>query len=230
MALYAIGDLHLSFSSNKPMDIFGDNWNNHEEKIKKNWLDNICDDDVVLIPGDISWAMKLEEAMIDLEWINSLPGKKVLLRGNHDYWWNSITKMNKLFDNMFFLQNNYYGYKNYAICGTRGWICPNDVKFTKHDEKIYNRELYRLRLSLETAKKDNFEKFIVMTHYPPTNDKFQNSGFLEIYDEYAVEKVIYGHLHDTISFEMGLKGIHNGVSYNLVSCDYINFTPVYIMD
>ena len=230
MALYGIADLHLSFEADKPMNIFGENWADHEEKIKENWLKKIKDKDTVLIPGDISWAMKLQEAMTDLRWINSLPGRKILLRGNHDYWWSSISKMNNLFDNMFFLQNNYYMYKDYALCGTRGWTCPNDVKFDDHDKKIYDREIHRLRLSLESAKKDGFKKYIVMTHYPPTNEKFEKSGFVDIYEEYKVERVIYGHLHGKDSFKMGLKGIYNNVEYILLSCDFVNFNPVKIMD
>lgn len=230
MALYGIADLHLSFEADKPMDIFGENWADHEEKIKENWLKKIEDKDTVLIPGDISWAMKLQEAMTDLRWINSLPGRKILLRGNHDYWWSSISKMNNLFDNMFFLQNNYYIYKDYALCGTRGWTCPNDVKFDDHDKKIYDREIHRLRLSLESAKKDGFKKYIVMTHYPPTNEKFEKSGFVDIYEEYKVERVIYGHLHGKDSFKMGLNGIYNNVEYILLSCDFVNFNPVKIID
>lgn len=230
MALYGIADLHLSFEADKPMDIFGENWADHEEKIKENWLKKIEDKDTVLIPGDISWAMKLQEAMTDLRWINSLPGRKILLRGNHDYWWSSISKMNNLFDNMFFLQNNYYMYKDYALCGTRGWTCPNDVKFDDHDKKIYDREIHRLRLSLESAKKDGFKKYIVMTHYPPTNEKFEKSGFVDIYEEYKVERVIYGHLHGKDSFKMGLNGIYNNVDYILLSCDFVDFNPVKIMD
>jgi len=230
MALYGIADLHLSFEVDKPMDIFGEAWVCHEEKIKRNWIEKIGDEDTVLIPGDISWAIKLDEAMTDLSWINSLPGKKILLRGNHDYWWASITKMNNLFDNMYFLQNNYYIYNDYALCGTRGWNCPNNVKFDKHDKKIYDRELHRIRLSLEAAKKNGYNKYIVMTHYPPTNEKLERSGFLDIYEEYKVEKVVYGHLHDKDSFKMGLKGIHNGIEYKLISSDFIDFNPIKIMD
>jgi len=230
MALFAIGDLHLSFMTDKPMDVFGEKWINHAEKIKNNWRYKISNEDVVLIPGDISWAMKLNEAYYDLEWISNLPGKKFLIRGNHDYWWASLSKMNTLFDNIFFLQNNYYLYEDYAICGTRGWICPNENKFDDHDRKIYKRELHRLKLSLDAAVNDGYNKFIVMTHYPPTNEKLEKSGFVEIYEEYKVEKVIYGHLHDIDSFNAGLKGIRNGVEYILTSSDYLNFDPIKILD
>ncbi|PAB60644.1 metallophosphoesterase [Anaeromicrobium sediminis] len=226
MSLYAIGDLHLSFSTEKPMDIFGKNWIDHHIKIEESWRSKITNEDTVLIPGDISWAMSLEDAKIDLEWIDKLPGKKILLRGNHDYWWTSLKKMNGLFESMVFVQNNHVEYEDYAICGTRGWLCPNDNKFTDHDQKIYDRELHRLKLSLDSTKRD---KIIVMTHYPPTNDKLQDSGFTKIYEEYNVEKVIYGHLHGRHSYNTGLKGNYNNVEYVLTSCDYLDFNPVKIL-
>lgn len=234
MALYAIGDLHLSFSSDKPMDVFGEHWSNYEEKIKESWLECVSDSDTVLIPGDISWAMKLDQAMVDLEWIHKLPGRKILLRGNHDYWWSSLKKLQGLFDEMYFLQNNFYVYETtdqtYAICGTRGWLCPNPNKFEENDQKIYDRELLRLKLSLDAAKAAGHEKIIVMTHYPPTNDSRDRSGFVEIYEEYGVEKVIYGHLHSEYSFEAGLQGLHNNVEYLLTSCDYLDFQLKKIME
>ena len=136
MALYAISDLHLALSTDKPMDIFGGHWVNHDEKIKKNWENKITEEDTVLIAGDISWSMKHEESKIDLDWINSLPGNKIISKGNHDYWWTTVTNLNKLYDNMKFLQTNFYEYGEYAICGGRGWICPNDFKFDDNDEKI----------------------------------------------------------------------------------------------
>ncbi|HEY5525545.1 MAG TPA: metallophosphoesterase, partial [Clostridium sp.] len=195
MALYAISDLHLGFNEDKPMDIFGEKWTGHPEKIKNNWIKKVNKEDTVLIAGDISWAMSSDSSGIDLQWVEELPGKKILSRGNHDYWWNSITKLNALFENTKFLQNNYYSYEDYAICGTRGWTCPGGDKFTEKDKKIYLRELIRLRLSLDEAKKNGFSKFIVMLHYPPTNERFEESDFVKIIKEYGVEKVIYGHLH-----------------------------------
>lgn len=230
MALYAIGDLHLSGGTDKPMDIFGEQWVQHHNKIKEKWLKYVRHGDVVLIPGDISWAMNLQEAMIDLKWIHELPGKKILLKGNHDYWWSSVTKLNRLFENIFFLQNNFYTYGDIAICGTRGWICPNEKKFDAQDEKVYARELHRLRLSLDEGKKNGYENIIVMTHYPPTNDKLEPSGFTAIYEEYRVKKVIYGHLHGAESFQGALQGKMNGVEYYLASCDYLNFTPLKVLD
>lgn len=230
MSLYVIGDLHFSTAVNKPMNIFGDNWDNHEDKIINSWKSEVNEEDTVLIVGDTSWAINMNEAEEDLNIIHNLPGKKIYVKGNHDYWWTTVAKLNKLYDDMSFLQNNFYQYEEYAICGTRGWICPNDVKFTEDDEKIYKREAHRLKLSLDAAKKAGFKKIIVITHYPPTNDKLDPSLFTEIYESYGVEKVVYGHLHGKESFKMGLKGIRNEVEYNLVSCDYVDFNLIKIMD
>ncbi len=233
MALFAIGDLHLSFSSNKPMDVFGENWSDYENKIKESWLELVSPEDTVLIPGDISWAMHLEQAKIDLEWIHNLPGRKILLRGNHDYWWSSLKKLQVLYEDMDFLQNNHFEYVSegmtYAICGTRGWLCPNPNKFDDNDLKIYNRELLRLRLSLDSAKQAGHTRFIVMTHYPPTNDMQADSGFNEIYEEYGVERVVYGHLHSEHAFHTGLQGDRRGVTYQLVSSDYLDFALTKIL-
>jgi uncharacterized protein len=230
MALYAIGDLHFSKAVDKPMNIFGDNWKNHEEKIIKSWINNVDDNDTVLVLGDTSWGINMEEAMPDLDIIDKLPGNKIFVKGNHDYWWTTVGKLNKLFDKMKFLQNNYYRYEEYAVCGGRGWICPNEVKFDENDKKIYHREVHRIKLSLDAAKKDGYEKIIVITHYPPTNDKLEESEFTKLYKEYNVEKVIYGHLHGKESFKMGLKEVYNGVEYSLASCDYTEFKLIKIME
>jgi predicted phosphohydrolase len=230
MALFAIGDLHLGMAVDKPMHVFGKYWDRHPQKIQFYWENQIDENDMILIPGDISWAMHLEEAIVDLRWLNNLPGKKILIKGNHDYWWKSITKMNELFRNIHFLQNSFLTYKEYAICGSRGWICPNDNRFDQQDLKIYKRELHRIRLSLDKAVKAGYSNFIVMTHYPPTNDKLEPSGFTEIYEHYGVKKVIYAHLHGKDSFKGGLQGEHNGIFYYLTSCDYLGFNPLKIMD
>lgn len=229
MALFAISDLHLSSTSEKPMDVFGDKWYKHDEKIKENWLKSINDQDTVLIAGDISWSMKMEEGKEDLEFIHNLPGRKIFIKGNHDYWWTSITKLNSLYDDMDFIQNNFFSYEDYAICGTRGWVTPSSSKFTAHDKKIYDRELIRLRLSLDLAVKANFKKIIVMVHYPPTNEGFNDLGFIDIFKEYNVEKVIYGHLHG-YGLNNVFEGIKDGIEYMLTSCDYINFDPIKIME
>lgn len=229
MALYTISDLHLGFNVEKPMDIFGEKWRNHCEKIKENWISKITNDDMVLIAGDISWSLKEEDSKYDLDWINELPGKKIISKGNHDYWWNSISKLNAMYENTKFLQNNFYSYGEYAICGTRGWICPGNDKFTAKDEKIYKRELIRLKLSLDSAKNSGFDKFIVMLHYPPTNEKFEESDFTKIFKEYNVEKVIYGHLHGPVLYGEVLNGVLDGIEYILTSADYLNFDPKRIL-
>ncbi len=230
MGLFAIGDLHLSSGLDKPMDVFGEQWTNHYKKIEHSWIKSVGKEDIILIPGDISWAMHLKEAIKDLEWISSLPGKKILLRGNHDYWWGSITKMNTLFHNIYFLQNNYYTYKDWAICGARGWISPNKNRFTEQDHKIYMRELHRLNLSIEEAVKNNYSNILVMTHYPPTNDQLEPSGFTNMYERYKVKRVVYGHLHGEEAFKGSLQGEYRGTFYNLVSCDYLGFQPQKILE
>ena len=229
MNIYAIADLHLSFNSDKPMDIYGGEWVNHVERVEQNWKTLVKEDDVVIIAGDISWALKREEASCDLSWIKNLPGKKVLIKGNHDLWWSSISKLNQFDENMFFMQNSYYTAGEYAICGSRGWICPGDTEFTAHDLKIYKRELGRLRTSLELARKDGMCKIIGAIHYPPSNDRQEDSGFTELFEEYGVELVLYGHLHGTESHRKGIQGIRNGVEYKLVSCDYLRCCPLKII-
>ncbi|MBX9138886.1 MULTISPECIES: metallophosphoesterase [unclassified Clostridium] len=228
MALYAISDLHLALSTDKPMDIFGAHWTNHDEKIKNNWIEKITEDDTVLIAGDISWSMKHDDSKKDLDWIDSLPGKKIISKGNHDYWWSSISKLNSMYNNTKFLQNNFYEYNDYAICGTRGWIDPSSDKFNSKDAKIYAREQIRLRLSLDSAKNAGYTKFIVMIHYPPFGEEGKDSDFMKIFKEYQVEKVIYGHLHGPSNIK-AIEGNIEGVEYIMTSCDFINFNPVRLL-
>ncbi|WP_123054800.1 metallophosphoesterase [Clostridium sp. JN-1] len=228
MALFAISDLHLDLNGEKPMDVFGENWHKHDEKLKKNWMAKIKDEDTVMIAGDISWSIKIENGMQDLDWIHSLPGNKIMIKGNHDYWWSSITKLNNLYDDMKFIQNNFFTYNDYAICGTRGWILPESENFSEHDKKIYNREIIRLRLSLDSAAKQGFNKFICMIHYPPVSEKLAESGFTQVFEEYNVSKVIYGHLHGT-STSRALNGEFNNVKYLLTSSDFLKFDPVKIL-
>lgn len=228
MSLFAISDLHLALSTDKPMDVFGEHWYKHEEKIKANWIEKITDRDTVLIAGDISWSMRMEEGLKDLKWIHDLPGRKILIKGNHDYWWQSISKLNALYEDMDFIQNNFFAFENYAICGTRGWICPGGGNFTENDEKIFNRELIRLRLSLDSAVKNGYKKYIVMLHYPPTNEKFAETEFIKIFKEYKVEKVIYGHLHGPF-LKRVFQGYIEDIEYILTSADYINFNPIKIL-
>ena len=229
MALYAIADLHLASSGDKPMDIFGDKWKDHHEKIRENWLEKIEHGDTVLVAADISWSMNIEDGKKDLDFIHKLPGRKILIRGNHDYWWTSINKLNSMFDDMDFIQNNFFIYENYAICGSRGWILKNNQKFDSHDKKIYDRELIRLRLSLDSAVNAGYSKLIVMIHYPPIVPNQLDNEFTQLFEEYGVEKVIYGHLHSW-GLANVFEGNHNGVEYILTSCDYIYFDPIKIMD
>lgn len=228
MALYAISDLHLAFNVDKPMDIFGERWLNHDEKIKNNWINKVSKDDTVLIAGDISWSIKSDDTKVDLDWIDSLTGKKIISKGNHDYWWGSISKLNSMYENTKFLQNNFYVYEDYAICGTRGWVLPESDKFGIKDEKIYARELIRLRLSLEAAKKSGYTKIIVMIHYPPIGEELIQTDFTKIFKEYAVEKVVYGHLHGPSNVK-AVEGVIDGVEYIMTSCDFINFNPIRIL-
>lgn len=230
MAIYAIGDLHLSISVDKPMDVFGDNWTDYMSKIKEAWIETVTDNDTVLIPGDTCWAISLTEAKLDLGWLDALPGKKVISRGNHDYWWETLKKMNPLFESITFLHNSYIEVEGYAVCGTRGWISPNDSSFTEQDEKIYNREQHRLKLSLDKAIKEKHDKIIVMLHYPPTNDKKEHSKIQEIIESHHVAHVVYGHLHTRHCWHLSLNSKVNDVHYHLVASDYLKFVPKLIIE
>ncbi|MFZ7101843.1 MAG: metallophosphoesterase [Peptococcaceae bacterium] len=230
MRIFALGDPHLSFDDQgniyKPMDIFGDQWENHHLKIEKNWESFVRADDVVLIPGDLSWALKLEEALPDLQYLGRLPGIKVIIKGNHDLWWQSITKVrNSLPVGMHAIQNDHILLKgNIAVCGTRGWTCPGDNSFQEtEDRKIYERELIRLRMSLESIK-DEVKDIIVMLHYPPTNGKHELSGFIELLRHYQVKKCVYAHLHST-AIKGALPNRKWDINFCLVSADAVDFTP-----
>lgn len=223
MSVFAIGDLHLPLGIDKPMDVFGYRWNNYVEKIFDNWNNTVSEEDVVLLCGDISWATYLEEARRDFEFIDKLPGTKIIVKGNHDYWWSTLSKLNKFieqnsFKNIFFLQNNSFEYRNISICGTRGWKTPFDKDFSADDAAIYERELIRLRLSLEDGIKKNNE-IIVMMHYPP------DVGFTDILDEYNVKHCVYGHLHG----ESAWKTATINTKQSLVSSDYLQFKPYKII-
>lgn len=221
--IYAIGDLHLGSQVEKPMSVFGYNWEKHPDNIRASWLENVNDNDAVLIPGDISWGMTLEEAYPDLDWIDQMPGRKYLIKGNHDYWWKSIKRMNRFSETMYFIQNNYFAYGDIAICGTRGWNCPGTQDYSPQDQKIYQREAHRLELSLQAAQKAGFDKIIGMTHFPPANEKKESSLFTQLFEHYHVKQVVYGHIHGKDSFLSGSLGNINGVDYQLVSCDFLDF-------
>lgn len=227
MALYVIGDLHLSFGTDKPMEVFGEHWEAHYEKIREDWLSKVSAEDAVIIPGDVSWAITFEGAKQDLSWIDSLPGEKIIFKGNHDYWWVSKAKMDNAFPTIQFVHNTYAVYRDTAICGTRGWISPGEG-FTVEDEKIYKREVMRLEYSIKQAVAAGYEKIIGVLHFPPTNDKKEPSGFTDIFEKYGVKQVVYGHIHAKNNFRYALKGLFRGIDYRLTSCDYLDFKLVRI--
>ncbi|MCI9177192.1 MAG: serine/threonine protein phosphatase [Clostridia bacterium] len=233
MAIYTIADLHLSFAQSKPMDIFGENWVNHEEKIKSNWIKKVKPDDTVILPGDFSWAMYLEDAFLDFRYLNSLPGNKILLKGNHDYWWTTITNMKKYlkeneFETIDFLYNNSYCIENKIIVGTRGWNLLED-----DDGKMLNRETIRLELSIkEGIKKYGEDKeMIAFMHYPPITQGYlrqkKHMEFVNVMKKYHVKRCYYGHLHGA-SYEEAVEGKIEGIELKLVSADYLDFNLITI--
>ncbi|HHV59455.1 MAG TPA: serine/threonine protein phosphatase [Clostridiaceae bacterium] len=235
MALYAISDLHLAVSIAKPMDIFGFNWDNYMERLKQNWEETVREDDWVVIPGDISWATYLKQAVGDFKFIDDLPGKKIISKGNHDYWWTTLNKLLQFkeeygLNTINFMHNTSFDLGNYAICGTRGWKCPGDSDFSPEDRKIYERELQRLELSIKSIKGGiNGKKLIAAMHYPPFNTKMQPSGFVEIMQKYNVKMCIYGHLHGE-SRKNAVTGNINNIEFRLISADYLGFKPQRIDD
>lgn len=229
MSIFVIGDLHLSFNNPKPMDIFGDNWSGHEEKIRSNWIENVNEDDLVIIPGDFSWETYLNDTKLDFEFLNSLPGKKLLLKGNHDYWWTTVTSMKTFlkennFTNIDFLYNNSYEFEDKIICGTRGWSIIDE----EADKKLINRELIRLEISLKDGidKYGNDKEIIVFMHYPPiTKAKIiseQEAEFVELMKKYNVKRCFYGHLHGA-SIADAIEGEVEGIEFKLVSADGLDF-------
>lgn len=226
MKIFAISDLHLTSTEDKPMDIFGMSWVGHWDKVKLDWASKVSNDDIVIICGDVSWAMNINNAIVDLEEIDKLNGKKIIIRGNHDYWWSSYKKLTELpLKTITFIQNNAIKIDNYIFCGTRGWAVPEGEKQTSEDKKIFDREIIRLKMTLDESKKlqSNNEKIIVMMHYPPFNSKLENSPFTDLIALYDIEKVIYGHLHGACGRFKSIvnKGITN---YYLTSCDFLNNT------
>ena len=224
MKIYAISDLHLSLCGDKPMDIFGEKWGGYLEKIEYDWNSKVSETDVVLISGDISWAMQLENALIDLEFLNRLKGTKIIIRGNHDYWWQSISRLReKLPSNVIALQNDAVKIGDYIFCGSRGWTVEGSPEFTEQDVKLYNRETERFRLALKNAEnlRLNGEKLIALIHYPPFNIRRENSNFTALFEEFKVDKVVYGHLHgkDAKPYYRINK---NGIEYILASCDLVD--------
>lgn len=226
--IFAIGDLHFDNTGEKPMDIFGNNWLNHEENIMNSWKEIVGEEDLVLLVGDTSWGLKLEDAYEDLLKIEKLPGKKIMIKGNHDYWWDSLNKLSNLeLKTIKFIQNNSFIYNNIAIIGTRGWSSIDNDKFDKQDEKIFKRELNRLKLSLESVK-EKVEKKIVMIHYPPFNIDMSTNEFVDIMNEFDVDICLYGHLHAE-GHKYAFNGKIKGIEFQCVSSDYIDFVPKKIL-
>ncbi len=226
MAIYAISDLHLSFGENKPMDIFGDNWKNHVIKINKDWQERVKEEDTILMPGDFSWAMYLENTYDDFNFLNNLPGKKILLKGNHDYWWTTVKKMKSFLDendfkNIDFLYNNSFLCEDKIIVGTRGWSLQEEKP-----EKIIKRENLRLELSLQDGIKKYGEdnEIIVCMHYPPfLSYEKKELNFIETMKKYNVKTCIYGHIHGEENHNQAITGNYKGIDFKLVSSDYLDF-------
>lgn len=238
MKIFAIGDLHLSFdkpvdvvewvnnSQHKPMEEVDEFWKQHARRIYDSWRRTVSDGDVVLVPGDISWAMRLEEARYDLDFLGMLPGTIICVQGNHDYWWQSISRVRAAVPtNLRMIQNDHVEIGGLKFCGSRGWVCPNSVLYKDEDEKIYRRELIRMENSLRGAGEG---RKIVLMHYMPTNEKYEYSGFIELFEKYGVETAVYGHLHAR-ACRYRLPDRAWGIKFNLVSADYLNFTPKLIM-
>lgn len=228
MSLYAIADLHLSLSSGKPMNIFP-GWDNHVERLEKNWQATVSPDDTVVVPGDISWAINFEEAKADFDFINRLNGHKVIMKGNHDYWWNSMAKMNRFleengFDTITIVHNNYYPYGDYGICGTRGWIKDTEEPA---DAKVLAREAGRLETSIKAALADG-KKPIVFLHYPPIFANDYNREILDVLFRYDIKTCYYGHLHGN-AHRYAVCGEVDGINYQLIAGDFVQFCPKFII-
>lgn len=226
MKVYSISDLHLSGKNPKPMDVFGAGWENHFSKIREDWLKKVTEEDAVLVCGDISWGLDLEEGLYDLNSLKDLPGKKVFIRGNHDYWWNGITKLRAAApdDTFYFLQNDCVRFGDIIICGSRGWTCPGSSDYSAEDEKLYLREAARFGLCFSAVEKIRREgdRLIVMIHFPPFSLKTGETRFTEMFREHGAQKVVFGHLHGDAYFP--LRTVKDGAEYILTSCDKVGFS------
>lgn len=228
MALYAIGDLHLCLGAPKPMDVFGGAWVGYMDKLKEG-LSVIGPEDTTVLLGDLSWALDLPSAKADFAWINEIPGRKIILKGNHDYWWSTQAKFTKFcqehdFQNLLLLNNNCYEYGDWAICGTRGWFFEEE-RSGQHDEKVFRRELIRLETSLKAAGEKNKMVFL---HYPPRYKGYECSEILALLEAYQVRKCFYGHLHGG-SHRLAMEGLWDGVEFRLTAADYLNFQPFLVI-
>lgn len=231
MALFCISDPHLSFSSDKPMDVFGDRWQDYVPRFEQNWRQRIGPEDTVVLPGDISWGMSLEQARLDFEFLHRLPGRrKILLKGNHDYWWTSRSKMESFFaqngfDDLFLLHNNFFPYQDaFGLCGSRGWI--NEAG-KEQDKKILDREAMRLEASIRPCVESGREP-IVFLHYPPVYGQEVCHEIVDVLKKYDVRKCFYGHIHGS-GYRYAIDGLFDGIDFRLVSCDYLEFRPVRIL-
>ena len=214
MKIFSISDLHLSGMCDKPMDVFGVGWEGHLDKIKSDWQSKVSDDDIVLLCGDTSWGTVLEEGLFDLNALKGLKGKKVFIRGNHDFWWNGITKLRDAAPD-----GSFY----FLICGSRGWSCPGSADYTEHDEKLYAREAERFKLCFKAVEKvrEEGDLLVVMIHYPPVSPKLQDTLFSDLFRQNGVSKVVFGHVHGQSYFP--LRSVKDGIEYVLTSCDKVGF-------
>ena len=224
MALYAMGDLHLCLGAPKPMDVFGGAWVGYLEKLKEGFSVVTPEDTTVLL-GDLSWALDLSSAREDFAWIDQIPGRKIILKGNHDYWWSTASKFYQFcktndFSNQWILNNNHYEYDGFAICGTRGWFFE-ESRSGEHDEKVFKRELMRLEASLKSA--GDLPKMVFL-HYPPLYKGYECPEILELLKQYDVRQCFYGHLHGA-SHGLAMEGQHYGIQFHLLSADRLNFSP-----
>ena len=224
MALYAIGDLHLCLGADKPMDIFGGAWVGYMDKLRRG-LSVIKPEDTTVLLGDLSWALDLDHAREDFAFINEIPGRKIILKGNHDYWWSTASKFYKFceangFENMHILHNNHFEYEGMAICGTRGWFFEEE-RSGQHDEKVFKRELLRLEASLKSA--GDLPKAVFL-HYPPKYKGYECPEILALLEQYEVRRCFYGHLHGA-SHGLAMEGLWNGVEFKLVAADKLDFEP-----
>ncbi len=223
MKIFAISDLHLSVNNPKPMDIFGPTWEGYVDKIFADWKEKVGEDDLVLMAGDFSWAMRLEDTAPDFEMLENLPGKKIIIRGNHDYWWKSISAVRAVLPKGFFaIQNDAMKFDDVIVCGTRLWTLPDRTKpLTPENEKIYKRELIRLELTLQEAKKLQTagERIVCMLHYPPYTFREEDNEVTALLEKYGVWRVVYGHIHAFCRQNLVLD--KNGIKYYLTSCDIV---------
>lgn len=223
MRIFAISDLHMSIANPKPMNIFGGSWDDYLEKIKADWQERVSDEDVVIIAGDISWAMSADDAIKDFEYFKDLKGKKIFIRGNHDYWWKGITNLReRVPENCFLLQNDAIKIQNVVFCGSRCWACPGSPDFKAQDEKIFARETERLRLAFHKAEglRKEGDKLLVITHFPPFNVRREYNQIIELIESNRADAVVYGHLHGKDSRADKLL-VRNGIKYYLSSCDLV---------